>query len=386
MNTFKKLSATMMMAALMAGFTACSSDEDTLTTDDVAGEAIAYNITCVAPSPAITSRAYSDGQTADNLWYALYVGDLTAGSTDTTYTLVASNFNIPEYSASATTMGTSTLKFNSDARPKVTIHPTLITGKRYMLIAFGAADNAPYVIDRENKTLKVIYTDALCNDENRDAFYKKVTFLASKKNATSMTVTLTRPFAQVNVGTRQSDWDSADAQGAAPTQTQFVVKKAYDTLNLVDGTVSGEVTATFALNTIPDATHTFPYTGSEEVADPSGQDDLKSVQDVHYRYLSMIYVLLCSEKQTFDCTFTTDVFAASNDELTFANVPMQRNHRTNIYGDAILALNTAITFEIDPDYLSDDYDYTGALLEDGEDFKLNDALDSSSSPIQTKRK
>jgi hypothetical protein len=150
--------------------------------------------------------------------------------------------------------------------------------------------------------------------------------------------------------------------------------------------VSGEVTATFALNTIPDATHTFPYTGSEEVADPSGQDDLKSVQDVHYRYLSMIYVLLCSEKQTFDCTFTTDVFAASNDELTFANVPMQRNHRTNIYGDAILALNTAITFEIDPDYLSDDYDYTGALLEDGEDFKLNDALDSSSSPIQTKRK
>jgi hypothetical protein len=62
---------------------------------------------------------------------------------------------------------------------------------------------------------------------------------------------------------------------------------------------------------------------------------------------------------------------------------MQRNHRTNIYGDAILALNTAITFEIDPDYLSDDYNYNAD--DDGEDFKLNDALDSSSS-VQTIKK
>jgi hypothetical protein len=341
MNTFKKLSATMMMAALMASFTtACSSDDNVLE-GDVAGEEATFNITCIAPAPTESStgsRTYSDGQTADCLWYALYVGNYDATQGDTVYSYVGGN--LPTLAGAETTMGTSDVAFNAAARPKATINLSLIVGKRYMLIALGAAKNAPYVIDKDTKTLKVDYTSALCSDESRDAFYRMVKFQASKQKS-RMTVTLTRPFAQVNVGTAAADWAEADLQGCTPTKTKFVVKQAYKTLNLVDGSVSDPVDATFALNALPAATETFPVTG--------------------YNYLSMVYVLVGADSgQTFDCTFAADTFEATGDEWSFENVPMQRNHRTNIYGDGILTFDSNVTIEIDPNYLSDDYNYDAA--------------------------
>jgi hypothetical protein len=167
-----------------------------------------------------------------------------------------------------------------------------------------------------------------------------VKFQASKQT-TRMTITLTRPFAQVNVGTAASDWLEANEQGCTPTKTKFVVKQAYKTLNLVDGSVSDQVDATFALNALPAETEPFPVTG--------------------YNYLSMVYVLVGADSgQTFDCTFAADTFEATGDEWSFENVPMQRNHRTNIYGDGILTFDSNVTIEIDPNYLSDDYNYNSA--------------------------
>jgi hypothetical protein len=138
------------------------------------------------------------------------------------------------------------------------------------------------------------------------------------------------------VGTGNDDWDAAVNVNAAPAKTYFAVKKAYTKLDVLTGAVSTPVdVAKFAYNAIPSG-ETFP------------------VSD--YKYLSMVYVLVGPETgQTFDCTFKADTFEASGDVWEIQNVPMQGNHRTNIYGKTILSFTGDVTVEIDPTYDPDDY-------------------------------
>ncbi len=369
MTTFKKLSATLMMAALTAAFSACSSDDIALD-DEEAGEEALFTITCQAPEMATSSegsRAYSDGKTADNLYYALYRGSSVDAQGDTVFTLVHTNVETEAYAytapsgaaATRTVMKDSEIKFDKQDRPQATLPLRLVLGQRYMLVAFGAASKAPYILDVDNKAIKVDYTDAICNDESRDGFYKTFRFVASKKNGSSaMTITLTRPFAQVNVGTHDDDWRRAVQQQGTPSQTYFKVERVYGRLNVVTGEVDEQTNAEFAYGDIPDG-ETFPYSSYHMEYRPiEGEDPNVRVKDT-YRYLAMNYVLV-NTKESFTCYFKADNFEATKDEMKWDNVPMERNHRTNIFGSGILSMDENVTVEIDPEYITPAYDYTGS--------------------------
>jgi hypothetical protein len=369
MTTFKKLSATLMMAALTAAFSACSSDDIALDDEEVGEEAL-FTITCQAPEMATSSegsRAYSDGKTADNLYYALYRGSSVDAKGDTVFTLVHTNVETEAYAytapsgaaATRTVMKESSIKFDKQDRPQATLPLRLVLGQRYMLVAFGAATHAPYILDVDNKTIKVDYTNAVCNDESRDGFYKTFRFVASKKNGSSaMTITLTRPFAQVNVGTHDDDWRRAVQQQGTPSQTYFKVERVYGRLNVVTGEVDEQTNAEFAYGDIPDG-ETFPYSSSHMEYRPiEGQDPNVEVPDT-YRYLAMNYVLV-NTKESFTCYFKADNFEATKDEMRWDNVPMERNHRTNIFGSGILSMDENVTVVIDPEYITPAYDYTGS--------------------------
>ena len=133
------------------------------------------NVVFTAQLPAsVQSRAFSDGTTAKNLDYAVYA----AGETTPLLTGIAT----------------------FDANLKATISTTLATGKTYDILFWAQAADAPYTFDHATQTVTVSYDGATSNAENRDAFFASELALAVN-GPVSKTVTLTRPFAQLNIGT-----------------------------------------------------------------------------------------------------------------------------------------------------------------------------------------
>ena len=107
----------------------------------------------------------------------------------------------------------------------------------------------------------------------------------------------------------------------------------YNTLNLWTGAVANETAVEFACADIK-KDEKFPVAG--------------------YEYLAMNYLLVDSEKEVVDIEFTysDDVDAKTR---TVGSVPVQRNYRTNIYGQ-LLTSDVDINVEIKPEYKEPAYE------------------------------
>ena len=284
----------MMIAGIFGMLmTSCQNDLDLAQN---AGEAAV--VTFSVGTPEIATRSFSDGQTATVLQYAVYDAEGNELE-DLTVT-------------------------DAEIHGSTTVNLQLTTGNTYSVIFWAAAENAPYTVDFSAKKMTVDYTNAVSNDENRDAFYKYHTFTVS--GAQTETIELKRPFAQLNVGT--NDFTASEKAGYAPAYS-YVKVPVSTVLNLVDGTVDQAAEVEFALAEIP-AGETFPVSG--------------------YEYISMNYLLVAADKEVVDVTFGY----SENDQTvektrTVGSVPVQRNHRTNIYGQ-LLTSDVDINVEIEPDY------------------------------------
>ncbi len=286
------------LAAMML-MTSCQ-DDTALMGNEGETAMVSFELT----TPEIATRAYSDGTTATVLQYAVYEGETEL--TDLTKSVAKGN---------ADTINIS---------KKVNLQ--LTTGNTYKVIFWAAAPDAPYTVDFANKTMTVDYNGALSNKENRDAFYKiqEITVRGTQ----SETVELRRPFAQLNIGT--NDYEASKKAGYEPKYSSVTVKGLGSTLNLWDGTVdAARNEITFDFNAIPTG-ETFPVAG--------------------YEYLAMNYLLVPAEQEVVDIVFgytETDENAAKT--RTVGSVPVQRNHRTNIYGQ-LLTSDVDINVVIVPDY------------------------------------
>ena len=254
------------------------------------------------------SRAYSDGKTATNLQWAVYA--------------------VTENGTSQTLSHLTALDGSKTFELSTTVEFQLTTGNKYAVIFWADADNSPYTVtfDTNGAKMTVDYSNAVSNDENRDAFYKYHEFTVSGSQTES--VELKRPFAQLNIGT--NDYAASTNAGYAVSHVKVEVP-AYSTLNLVSGEAKNVTTAfVFDYAAIP-TTETFPVSG--------------------HQYMAMNYVLMNSAKETFDVTFTyaTDENGANAKSRTVGSVPFQRNHRTNLYGQ-LLTSNVAVNVEIKPEY------------------------------------
>ena len=270
-------------------------------------------VTFSVGTPEIATRAYSDGLTAKVLQYAVYdsEGNILSDLTETDATINGST----------------------------TVNLQLTTGDTYSVIFWAAAENAPYTVNFDEKTMPVSYDGAKRNDETRDAFYKYHTFTVT--GAQTETVELRRPFAQLNIGA--ADYAASASAGYTPTQSAVVVKNVYSTLNLASGAVSDDVVAEFALADIK-KDETFPVAGNE--------------------YLAMNYLLVGADKETVEVEFSyTDGSNAKT--RTVGSVPVQRNYRTNIIG-SLLTNPATFNIIIDADFIdSPEKDYIVSVW-DGE--------------------
>ena len=305
--------------------TSCSNDE----LDVVQSGNEAQVTFSLAAEGGIATRAISDGTGAKKLVYAVYNanGELikTIANTDV-------NGQIVDNSA-----------FDNGLTENVTI--TLAKGQQYTVAFWAQNPNCTAYTTTDLKNVTIDYA-GLNNDETRDAFFKAETFTVTGN--TEIDVVLKRPFAQINVGVYQTDWDAAVASEIEIEKSKVTIEKAATSINLLTGEVTGEETVEYGFSTIP-AQFDTPETLDVDL-DKDGTKE-------KYVYLSMSYILANDATTGYakatleDLDFT---FAPkSGNNINFSEglnaVPVQRNWRTNIIGK-ILTGDVTFNITIDPIY------------------------------------
>ena len=217
----------------------------------------------------------------------------------------------------------------------------LISGQTYK-IAFWAevADNTYYTVDYASATVAASY-GSVGNDENRDAFSNAMEFTVT--DATSaLSVTLKRPFAQLNYGLSAADKALADAISPIAKAEVSIDGGAYTKLNLLTGEVSAPAT-------VPVVFASAPVITSEKLkVQPAG-----ATAATEYEYLSMNYILV---NQEVTPNATLKLYDASNALVTTVNtslVPLKRNYRTNIVGN-LISEPAQINIVVDPTFSTPD--------------------------------
>ncbi len=226
----------------------------------------------------------------------------------------------------------------------------LVKGQNYRVAFFAFydenGDNVPeyYNID-DLKNIKI--NDALSNIEGRDAFTAKYDIeTGATMQPISETITLYRPFAQLNLGTYYDDWTAAVKAGVEVSKTKIIVSNVYKTFSAFDDAVVGETSEmTFNLNTLP--------------TEPLKADIDNNNQDEDYVYLALNYLLVGdvkNEKNLTDITFVweTEDGKTNNPVTEYSNIPVQRNYRTNIIG-WLLTNPAEFNIVIDEEFEKPDY-------------------------------
>lgn len=293
----KNLFISMLAVAGMLFATSCSQEMDAPQGDYV-------NATfTITTADAIGTRAIGDGTTVDKVACAVY--DAKGNELHELYTIL----NVEKKTA--------------------TYDVRLAKGQNYRLafFAYNAEANAYDVTDLKNVVVK---DDQKSNVEGRDAFTANMD-IKTNNSAINETVTLKRPFAQLNLGVDAIELEDARKAGIEVEKTKIVVSNVYKAFSaydndLVDGAAAGEMV--FALNTIPTETLNVTVNGEQK----------------EFTYLALNYLLAGAQTLT-NVDFTWEgKDGETNDPVTsFLNVPVQRNFRTNIIGKL---LTNPASFEI----------------------------------------
>ena len=307
------------------------------------GDYVTARIDIVSPF-APQTKAVGDGTKAANLVFAVYpyyIGDQAASE---------SASELSELRQGDWTKNQSVIKFDNEL--KTTVSVRLVRGKAYQFVCWAQYEDAGCFDFTEMHSIKVDYSNANSQDDLRDAFYSHDITLDQNGNpavvtsAFSQTITLKRPFAQVNVGSK--DMKEALAAGLDTTKimSSMVVKAVPDQLNPLSNTVEGAVDAEFLIK--------------PAVTGVLGTEVLIVNNDIQnpYGWLAMNYVLTAPVDDAGNGTDHDVHFTLYDGSIDPAsqlatyevnNVELKRNHRTHLLGN-VLTADGQITVEIQPGF------------------------------------
>ncbi len=188
--------------------------------------------------------------------------------------------------------------------------PRLVKGRTYNVV-FWAMKDENY--DVSDLTAIVRSSTGSSDEADYDAF--TATTRITVENSVSVSVNLTRPLAQLNLGISESDWNTVRTMfGQTPTTTilSYLEKASFNSVTGVSLTESET------------QTRTVEATGEE----------LKVAENT-YKSLGSFFVLLPeAEEQTLDIKFTIlDADDQSiREDVFIPHIPVQRNYKTNVVG------------------------------------------------------
>ena len=302
----KKILKSIAALALVALAASCAKEQV------IAPEGEESLVSFTVATPELMTKAVADGNTVDKV--DCYVYDETGA---------------------VVTQASKTVAMSAG---KATFQAKLLTGKTYSFIFWAYNSSATcYTFDSSAKTVKVNSYATDSNDEKRDAFYAYMAPEKISSATVNKTVTLYRPFAQVNLGVSEADVTSAKAFGISFDKSSAKFTGLANVLNLVDGTVSGSEDASFAAAAVL----------SEKL----------TVNKTDYVYLSMDYILVGkAEKSLTDAEF--NIYNGSDLVTTVSvpNVPVQGNYRTNILANRLFTSDVNVNIVVDPAFEKPDYE------------------------------
>ena len=312
------LSTAALLAGTMLAVTSCSNEDAPYVGDE--GMTV---FSVKLPDDLGTRTSFGDAPSNQELNVAIY----EAGNTETA---LFTSIN------GVTSEGMTVEQFASNGLT-ATVKVPLVKNKQYDLV-FWSQDktNRYYTYTENGQTLTVGYGEgagATVQNYNdaRDAFFASKT-VTSGDATNSQAIQLKRMFAQINVGTNDLQ---AYTNAGGSNSFGITVSGVATEINLKSGIVSNP-TGTVTATTSNDASSStdFPaitgYTGNE------------------LQYLSMIYVLVGDGAVANKTNVDVSLYANGNAGFaTYANVPVQMNYRTNIYG-ALLTNPEVFNVTIDP--------------------------------------
>lgn len=223
-----------------------------------------------------------------------------------------------------------------DINGSTTVNFQLIKDQTYNFVFWAQTAEAGYYTVTDLRTITANYEGKNSNDENFDAFFaveKAITI----NGPITKTVTLKRPFAQINVATTDvlkagETTVNVDFTGATSAVT---VKDVPTVFSPLTDELSSPVNALqFASAAIPGGN--FAVTGSTET----------------YKYLAVNYVFAPVDGTVYDVEAALNV-AGKDVTVKVPSVPAKRNYRTNIYGN-LLTTTADFNVEIDPGFAGDE--------------------------------
>ena len=247
-------------------------------------------------------------------------------------------------------------KYENVVNKTATYEVRLAKGQNYR-VAFFAYYEAADAYELQDLKNIVVKDGQLSNVEGRDAFtaYCDVN-TGETMNALEKNVTLYRPFAQLNLGIDETEFEDARKAGIIVAKSKIVVSNAYNAFNAYnDAVVTTDVAEemVFDLNKIP----------TEKLLVDADNDGTAE----QYTYLALNYLLVGdkgTEKSLTDVEFIWEGTEGetNNPTTTFLNIPVQRNYRTNILGKLLTnpaKFNIVIDEEFEtPDYIVDENENT----------------------------
>ncbi len=306
------------MAAAMLFATSC---QESLVEPQLAGPT---TFTVQLPD-AMGTKAFGDEESTNQTINKLYVQ---------VYDESGNNSLVKLEPISVKTAGTAAFEFSLD----------LVRGAKYDIILWAQNENAKYNVGSEGSDLRtILMTNQHHNSELGAAFYAIINNYDPENDADrKQDVVLTRPFAQLNIGTELT----SDHGELTLVESKVTVAKAAGKLDRVAG-------EEYMVGTGNETT--FTYTSSTDKLPTA--EPLK-VAGKDYAYVSMDYLAVLGDTKSL-----VDVIVEINLKDKFENpirverriesVPVQMNYRTNIVGNLIA---TTADFEVivDSDFAKDD--------------------------------
>lgn len=297
----------------------------------VAGDGT-VTITVEAPG-AIDTKAIADGENVNEVHYAVYKTN--------------------DGEAYSINDGTSPLAQGvvGMSNKRATIKFDLLQDQEYTVIFWAQVKDAGHYELGDLREIKVVTTEVDGkktvdgNDETRAAFFAKYEFDTYEHK--NHTVTLYRPFAQLNLLTTQESLkpvQEGQTQGYEidVEESKVVVtglSTSFDTVEGV-GLASDGAEFVYAMNTTP-----------EEQG-----DETLTVNDVAYHYVAMNYLFVPADAD--DKALVGVAYEVKTDkgniENSLTNVPVGENYRTNIIGN-LLTKTTEFTIIVDKEFNAPEY-------------------------------
>lgn len=335
-------------AAMASMLFAASCAKDNVPSQEQGSDEVTATLVIEAPgmlgSKAISAdqKNVGDGRAADNLVFAVFdaegkelaslrQGDWVNGIGDVT----------------------TEVTFDNSATPSTTVTVTLVRGKVYTFVCWAQNKAATCYDFKDMKNIGIDYTGYnASNNDLRDAFYACVQTAKVTENF-SQTITLKRPFAQINVGTT----DFAEAQKAGldidDLYSTMTVKNAATSLDTFTGKAGNPVALTYAY------AHAIAPEEDLVINKNLVQNTPNAPIADKYGWLAMNYILVADGTDNGEGTGIADVtfeLREGADKVLSSydvpNVSVQRNFRTNIVG-ALLTAQGEINIIIDPIFTSE---------------------------------